>query len=300
MDQKCFNVVRGRVARITRLDRCGRVETGECVSVTTEGFIEVTYTSRITEGTAIEVFLANGKKCINDKPPSTWDGLTVSIRFCGVDPLAFTMLTGQDLEFDADGLPNGFALRDDVDLNGQGAALELWSDVPGDSCDPLDPNAAGAWGYSLLPFLQGGVLGDRTITNGAVDFVVQNMETKAGSAWGVGPYNVILDVAGNPGPLLLAVGPRQHEKLFYTSVAPPTPGCSCEASGPEATGATAGTPATWTPADSYAPETLLALQTATPAIVASPATAWTTGQYAVVGNDDEVHWDGDSWEAGRA
>jgi hypothetical protein len=298
MEQKCFNVVRGRRARLTRLDRCGRVETGECVSVVTEGFIEITYTSRITEGEAITVVLANGKNCINDKPPSTWDGWTVNVRFCGVDPLAFEMTTGQDLEYDAQGVPIGFALRDDVDLNGQGVALEVWSDVPADQCDPDDVNAQGAWGYSILPFLQGGVMGDRTITNGAVDFTVQNMETRPGSGWGVGPYDVILDEDGNPGPLLVAVGPRQHEKLFFTSVAPPEPGCSCEASGPPATGVTAGTPSTWTPADSYAPENLAALTLAAP--TASPLTAWTTGQYAVLGDDTEVHWDGDSWVEGRA
>lgn len=300
MEQKCFTIVRGRRARFTRLDRCGRVETGECVSVVTEGFIEITMTSRVTEGTAIESVLANGKKCVNDKPPSTWDGWTVSVRFCGVDPLAFEMTTGQDVEYDAAGVPIGFSLRDNVDLSGQGVALEVWSDVPSNTCDPDDPNAQGAWGYSLLPFLQGGVLGDRTIANAAIDFTIQNMESRAGSNWDVGPYNVIMDEDGNPGPLLVAVGPNTHEKMFYTSVAPPEPGCSCEASGPAATGATAGIPGEWTPTDSYAPETLTDLQTASPAIVASPLTAWTTGQYMVLGDDSEAHWDGDSWESGRA
>ena len=47
-------------------------------------------------------------------------------------------------------------------------------------------------------------------------------------------------------------------------------------------------------------ETLTELQTASPAITASPSTAWTTGQYAVLGDGSEAHWDGDSWEAGRA
>lgn len=298
IEQKCYPLIRGEMMRATRLDRCGRVETGPCVSVVTDGFVEISLTSRTTEGTVIEQVKANGKKCYSNKGTPTWDGWTVNVQFCGVDPLIFNMMTNQQVIYDADGMPIGFELSDDVDLEGVGVALETWMLVPADACDPDDPNAQGSWGYSILPFLKGGVLGDRTVNNGSVDFTIQNMETTAGSGWGTGPYDVMLGEDGNPGPLLTPIGARAHERLFFTSVAPPTPGCSCEASGPPATGATAGTPATWTPADSYPPETFAALTTAAP--VASPATPWTVGQYAVLGDGTEVHWDGDSWELGRA
>jgi hypothetical protein len=67
-----------------------------------------------------------------------------------------------------------------------------------------------------------------------------------------------------------------------------------------ATGATAGTPGTFTPGGAAAPATLAALQGAAPPVVASPATAWTTGQHIVLGNATQAHWDSDSWEAGQA
>jgi hypothetical protein len=70
-----------------------------------------------------------------------------------------------------------------------------------------------------------------------------------------------------------------------------------------ASGATAGTPGTWTPGGSTPPASVAALQAGTPnAITASPATSWTTGQYVQTGTagaPGEAHWDGDSWEAGR-
>ena len=69
------------------------------------------------------------------------------------------------------------------------------------------------------------------------------------------------------------------------------------------TGANAGTPGTWTPAGSTPPASVAALQAAIPAIVATPDTAWTTGQYVQTGTAGaagEAHWDGDSWESGRA
>ena len=50
--------------------------------------------------------------------------------------------------------------------------------------------------------------------------------------------------------------------------------------GPEPTGATAGIPGTWTPAGAGPAASLIDMQRGHPnAIVASPATAWTSGQY---------------------
>lgn len=63
-----------------------------------------------------------------------------------------------------------------------------------------------------------------------------------------------------------------------------------------ATGATAGIPGSWTPAGSTAPADLAACASVT----ASPATAWTTGQYVVTGDNAHVHWGGSAWATGDA
>jgi hypothetical protein len=70
---------------------------------------------------------------------------------------------------------------------------------------------------------------------------------------------------------------------------------------PAATGATAGTPGTWTPSPSTPPATVAALIASS--IVASPATAWTAGQYVqtqTAGVGGRGHWDGAAWVAGAA
>jgi hypothetical protein len=67
-------------------------------------------------------------------------------------------------------------------------------------------------------------------------------------------------------------------------------------SGPAATGATAGAPGTWTPAGAEAPAAFTQLAP----IIATPATAWTTGQYVVLGDASEASWDGAAWAVGRA
>ena len=63
-----------------------------------------------------------------------------------------------------------------------------------------------------------------------------------------------------------------------------------------ATGATAGTPGTWTPALTVGPNTLVGMT----GVTASPATAWTVGQRMVLGDTSLAHWTGTAWVAGAA
>lgn len=68
-----------------------------------------------------------------------------------------------------------------------------------------------------------------------------------------------------------------------------------------ATGATAGTPGTWTPGGSTPPADVTALQGST--ITATPTTAWTTGQYVqtgMSGTPGQAYWNGTAWTAGQA
>jgi len=70
---------------------------------------------------------------------------------------------------------------------------------------------------------------------------------------------------------------------------------------PAATGATAGAPGAWTPGGSTPPANAAAANIA--GVVASPASAWSTGQY-VVGTTEgamgEMYWTGTAWAQGRA
>lgn len=299
--QKTFTPIRGTAMRVTQLDRCGRPVVGANVAIETDAFVEAGMTARVTEGELIEVTKANGKKCVSDQGTSTFDGWTVNIQFCGVNPFLFQILTGFPVVFDHTGTAIGIKAIDNANLDANAAAIEIWNDIPGDTCGDVE-GAEGSWAYSLLPYLKGGTLGDRTINNGAIDFSVNNMTTKPGSGWGEGPYDVVLDEAGDPSPLYgesMVIGPNDHELLITTNLAPPADGGSATLdSGVAATGATQGAPATLTPADSYAPETLIELQEGS--VVATPLTIWTSGNYLVLDDGSEAYWDGDSWAAGRA
>ncbi|MGW6745419.1 phage tail tube protein [Streptomyces sp. NPDC055025] len=66
--------------------------------------------------------------------------------------------------------------------------------------------------------------------------------------------------------------------------------------GTVATGATAGIPGSFTPAGAVAPANLAELA----AVIATPSTAWTTGQYVVLGDSSKAAWSGSAWVTGPA
>lgn len=68
-----------------------------------------------------------------------------------------------------------------------------------------------------------------------------------------------------------------------------------------ATGATAGTPGTYTPSGSDAPNSVADLIAGVPnTVVASPLTAWTTGQYISTEDGGKAHWNSTAWVEGIA
>lgn len=292
MADKCFSLVRGRAMRVTRLDGCGRVALGPESQVSTEGFISVGLTANTEEGETISVTNAAGNICILDEPAPKFTGYSVEVQFCGVDPQLFTLMTGQPLVLNADGDAVGFRVNSGISADESGFAMELWSNVPVAACDA---SGGASYGYFLIPFVQGGTLGDVTIENGAINFTLSGASSKDGSEWGVGPYDVVRDETNAAAPLMEVIDSKDHLHLELTTVAPPTPSCGAAAVGVAATGATAGAPGTFTPANSYGAD--LADLTD---VTATPATAWTTGQHVVLSDGSSAHWDGDSWNAGVA
>lgn len=292
MPNKCFPLVRGRVMRATRLTSCGAVQPHAASAIVSDGFVSVALTANIEEGETITVVNAAGKNCVNDQGAARHLGYGVAITFCNVDPELYAMLTGQSVVLNTAGEAIGFRVNTGVDPASANFALEVWSNVPGVACS----GGATGYGYTLLPFISGGVLGDFTIENGAVTFTLTNAATKDGTAWGVGPYQVADGAGGIPATLATALDSKDHLHVQYTTQAPPTAACASLPSGPKSTTATAGIPATLSPANSYPPTYFS--QLATWPLTASPATSWTTGQYVLLGDGSKAHWNGTAWVAG--
>lgn len=295
MTSQPFSLVRGRALRATRLDGCGSPVLGPDSVVVSDGFISVGLTANNEEGETISVTNAAGKVCILDEPTPTFTGYTVEVAFCGVDPDLFSLMTGQPVVLNAAGdTAVGIRVNSKINVNDLGFALEMWSSVPVAACDE---SGEASYGYFLIPFIKGGVLGDFTVENGAINFTLSGASSKDGSEWGVGPYDVVRDETGAAGPLVEPIDSGDHLNLEVTTVPPPTISTTgATALGVPATAGVAGAPGTTNPTNSYAPASFATIG----ALTASPTTAWTSGQYITLRNGDTAHWNGTAWVAGAA
>jgi len=222
---KCLSLVKGRRIRLTRLDACGRPVYGESSSVVSKGFIQVQFSANTNNGNEINVTNAAGESCIYEPAVPTLTGYGIQIDFCDVDLDLFALVTGNPVVVNSAGDVIGFDIDVDTDLSGSGFALELWAGVnSGDAC--TSDASQGSFGYILIPFAQGGIVGDFTVQNDAVTFSLTGANTKKGNAWGVGPYSdIMIGSDSNPGPMVTAIGSSVALRLIETDVTPPTPAC---------------------------------------------------------------------------
>jgi hypothetical protein len=222
MTTRCFIPVLGKRLRVTSVTECGAVPAPATVDawLATDGFVTVTLSAEVEDGTEIIVKNAAGALCVNEKQSPSFKRFTAEIEFCGVNPSLLGMVSSVTPYEDYAGNIAGFT-------QGEGPiekffALELWTGLSGQACEP---GAESAGGYLLLPFLQAGTLGGITINgDNAVTFSMTGSYTKGGNAWGVGPY-LVLDDDGDPAALPTALDDDDHLLLVDTSLSPPPAAC---------------------------------------------------------------------------
>lgn len=226
---KCVSLVKGRRLRVTKLDGCGRPIYGDDSQVVSKGFISVALTANTTESDEINVTNAAGEVCVYEAAVTSLVGYGIEIQFCNVDPELFALVTGQPVVLGADGSTVvGWDVDTKIGLENSNFALELWAGSPAaDTC--TTPGATGSYGYLLLPYLTGGILGDFTVENGAVTFTLTSANTKEGNGWGVGPYrDIMLDGATPtpaPGPMASPVSATTALRTMIVDLAPPADEC---------------------------------------------------------------------------
>lgn len=220
----CFPTVRGRVARFTALDGCGRPKPGPCGTIVTDDIVSISASAEVEEGEEITVRNMAGKLCISDKPPSSVKWFTLEIVLCKVMPPLLSMTSNYEQVIDDKGDIIGYDVGANVDGN---FALEVWGDVPGvQTCEGVQ--ASGQFSYLLFPWVGGMTYsGDLEIQNDAFQPTLSGT-TKTGSGWGVGPYDVTVDQAGDPSPMFTPIGPDKHFRHQIVYLDPPEPACECQ------------------------------------------------------------------------
>ena len=214
----------------------------------------MTWTDEVETGEEYTQKNAWGDFCISEKDGDRVKWTNVSISMCEIDPQVLVMLGGAVPNQDAEGNTIGVFFTQEP--NPVSFAIEVWTKKAGTSA--CDAGGAAEWGYFAGVNVRNGMLdGDLVIENAPLALGLKGELYGAAEAWGTGPYedNPLMNPAGWPEGALRYIG--------VTTVQPPEDTVGCVAIN-QATGATAGLPGTWTPADAFPPQSMVALTNAIP------------------------------------
>lgn len=222
----CPKPLQGESMRATRLDECGNPEFGENAFGVSDGYVQAVLTPNVEAPDEFKQKGANGNFIINQRSRPLLNWYDVSLQFQEVDPELFTILTGLDPYENDLGQTIGFLVNEEKFATAD-FALEVWLGNAEEECPPSgEPEPF--FGYSLLPWVVEGALGDSvTIANDLITFTITG-RTRKGTSWGTGPYDVVLDQNGDPRELFSPIPSDTHKLQIWTQLPPPEPVCGTQ------------------------------------------------------------------------
>lgn len=224
MSNTVWPSIHANIMRLTRLNQCGVpvTGTGSKSKLVTDGVVKISLSAEYEDGEDTTKKNGAGKICVQHKDPDQLKYLSPEIEFCGIDPEAYNLITGQPLVTDHES--NAVGLRLGSDALSTAFALEVWTDVPGVACETGSP----LYGYWLIPFIGPGRLSDIELAVSAAEFTLSS-QTKPGSGWAEGPYLVVADENPDegdpetvPSKLLEPIKGTDHIHFQATTIAPPS------------------------------------------------------------------------------
>lgn len=226
MTSLCGTPVFATRARVTKVSACGAPVSGTANAGVTAGLISTEIKPQEESGTEIIVTNGAGLISVATKSPKQlkWDEITITLA--NVDPEFIALLTGDTLVMnDATPTPVAVGLQQRRSTYATGNfAWETWTSTDGMGCAVVSAATVPWLGYSLLPFVVEGALGDITFNNGAVSAVITG-RTQNGNAWGTGPFSVLNTNAGVASKLLTALPSDVHHHFQWVNLAAPAAQC---------------------------------------------------------------------------
>lgn len=219
MATKTFTPVLGKRLRVIALDDCGSLPasgTANSVAVTS-GFITLSLSAEIEDGSEILVKRADSSICVNEMTNPSFKRFTLEIEFCEVDPGIASLVTNARQFKDYANDTVGIAVSEGE--ISKRFSLELWTGLAGEGCASGVEEASG---YLLLPHLNAGNVGDIEVDGeNAVTFTMTGSFTRGQNGWSNGPFNVVQGAGSTPAKLATAADPFDHMIFLRTGLTPP-------------------------------------------------------------------------------
>lgn len=206
----CYAMVRGSAIRVTGLEKNGAIPSPISFA-TSKSVAKVTINENTESGSNELVTNNEDVKRLHFARPEQVINYTADVDFLRVDPGVLSLVSGVPLVLDANGVVVGFDST--TRLTAVAFALEVWSKLASQDCAP----GTRQWGYTVFPFLKGGLLSGFTFQNGLVSFSLRKAQTRKVPRWGVGPY----DLEGPHERLTTVVSRNDMYRQTLTTAPPP-------------------------------------------------------------------------------
>lgn len=225
----CPSYVQASTARVTRLTSCGEPDLeATCGYAVSDGWIQISATPNVEDPDEFKQKNASGKYLVNQRSLPLLNWVDLTIQFQRVDFELWNMITGNPIVFNdaSSPLAIGTGLTESSFATAN-FSLETWMNNSEEECDSV---GLPFYGYNLWPWVVEGYVSEEVvIANDLITFTVAG-RTRRGTPWDVGPYDVLLDTAGDPSPLFEPIPTDAHWwGPIQTQIAPPEPACGCSA-----------------------------------------------------------------------
>lgn len=286
----------GTWMRVTPLNVAGDIDAGKPV-LNSKGFITATFSPQFEQGDEITEKAADGSVCVSFKVDDSFTRVDFSLSLCDVDPEVTALLAGGNVILDSDGGVLGYTSPVAGAKVGNPVAIEVWSQavIAG------KPASDRPYWHWVFPYVKVRYEGDRELGNSRMmsEFTGQGVGNSAlvgtglNSATAGDDYVIYREALINPFSYIRTTGQPDSQPLLSGSW-PSVTGNITPYVAP--TGVTAGTPGAFTPGSATIPYDLGDLQ----ALGLSPGSAWTAGQYVVLGDATHAYWTGAAFASGEA
>lgn len=225
MVTECYAMARGSMLRVTRLNPQGGFADEDIQYVASKSVASVKI-SEINAGNSPNEVL----KTEDQEPRLHFVNSNQTIRYgieaqlIRVDPQMLSLMTGVPVVPNDSGDIVGF--DSNTRIAAPAFALEIWSRLTQGQCEgdvgfgeggfgmgPFGGGEGRKYGYTLFPFIKGGVMSGFTFSGGLVSFTITKASTRRGSKWNVGPHP--------DARLLTPVSRNTHWRTFVSTIAPP-------------------------------------------------------------------------------
>lgn len=242
MTTTCYALVRGSALRVTGLTNRGAVP--DTIAYCTSRNVAKITVNEVSESASNETLRNESDELRIFLPrPAETIRYTADIEFSNTDPGIIGLLSGNPAVVDASGDTVGFDAK--TRLPAVSFAMELWSRIAGQACQDntveggfgevpfgegpfgIAPSVIGGgrqYGYTLFPFLKGGVMSGFSFSNGKVTFTLSGAQVQRGSKWGSGPY----ELTGEGERLFVPVSRNTQFRQVILRSNPPDPSCGVQ------------------------------------------------------------------------